>query len=140
MLRRHRGFTLIELIITVVIIGILASIAIPSYQESVRRSRRAELQTAMTALAHALERYYTQNNSYEGAKIGNGGLFPDSVPNGPSPNYTLILDIAAGDQDYTITAVPASGGPQQNDKCGKFFLTAAGKKDSSGPKDQCWTN
>jgi type IV pilus assembly protein PilE len=143
MARTGGGFTLIELMIVVVILGVLASIAVPAYQDSVRRARRAEVQTALLATAHALERLYTRNNSYAGAAMGTGGLPSASVPNGPSPYYTITLTVAAGNQAYTLTAAPVSGGPQANDKCGSFTLNAAGAKGVSGgslPAAQCWTN
>ncbi len=63
-LKKSQGFTLIELMITVAIIGILAAIAYPSYQDSIRKSRRAEGRTAMMQVLQQQERYMTQNNSY----------------------------------------------------------------------------
>ena len=61
---QHRGFTLIELMITVVIISIIAAIAYPSYIDSVRKARRADAQAHMLELASFMERFYTENNRY----------------------------------------------------------------------------
>ena len=59
-----KGFTLVELMIAVAIVGILASIAYPSYQDSVRKSRRADAKGALLGFANAMERHFTENNSY----------------------------------------------------------------------------
>ena len=75
-----KGFTLIELMIAVAIVGILAGIAYPSYQDSVRKSRRADAKGALLGFANAMERYFTENNSYLGAGAGGGNT-------GIRPNY-----------------------------------------------------
>ena len=69
-IRGMRGFTLIELMITVAIVGILASIAYPSYIESVRKGRRAEARAALTELMQQQERFMTQNNTYRAFASG----------------------------------------------------------------------
>lgn len=72
-LRRRRGFTLIELMITVAIVGVLAAIAYPSYQDSVLKGRRAEGRTALLNLLQQQERYYTQTGSYLSFSAGASG-------------------------------------------------------------------
>lgn len=64
MLKRQRGFTLMEVMITVAIIGILAAIAFPSYQDSMRKSRRTDGKNALTQAVANMERFYAQNNGY----------------------------------------------------------------------------
>ena len=62
--RSDSGFTLIELMIVIVIIGIIASVAYPSYQESTNKARRADGQAALLDIMNAQERYFTENNTY----------------------------------------------------------------------------
>jgi len=63
-LKRQRGFTLMEVMITVAIIGILAAIAFPSYQDSLRKSRRTDGKNMLSQAAANMERYYSENNGY----------------------------------------------------------------------------
>lgn len=69
--KRAAGFTLVELMIVVAIIGILAAIAYPSYIDSVRKGKRADGRAALTSLLQQQERYFTQNNTYQTFPIGN---------------------------------------------------------------------
>lgn len=109
---QESGFTLIELMIVVVIIGILAAIAFPSYQDSVERSRRSDAQAALTAFSAAMERYYTDNgNSYLGAADGGAdtgapAIFPTEAPlEGATKFYDLTIT-AATRNSYTLQAAP----------------------------------
>ena len=141
--KSQHGFTLIELIITIAIIGILARIAYPAYTESVNRAKRAQAQTAIVSLAQAMERLFTRSNSYASATISNPtvatDIFPIAIPatatcsptalpaGGVRANYCLSLSnlTATG---YTITATRDTNGVMANDKCGNYTLTAAGSK------------
>ncbi len=73
-MKKQKAFTLIELMIVVAIVGILAGIAYPSYQDSVKKSRRSDAKAALMGFANAMERYYTENNSYcdAGGASGTG--------------------------------------------------------------------
>jgi type IV pilus assembly protein PilE len=123
---RVKGFTLIELMITVVIIAILAAIAVPSYQNQVQKTRRADAQGALTGLANAMERYFTNNNTYAGAAVGVGGIFPAQAPlDGNTKYYTLSIADADGDS-YTLEATPIAGGAQDGN--GALRLTSTGVK------------
>ena len=108
----QNGFTLVELMITVAIVGILASIAIPSYQDSVMKSRRADAKAALLGLANTMERNFTTTNSYVGVTPTN------------TDYYTITITAAAS--SYTLSAAPA--GAQANDSCGTLTLTHTGVK------------
>lgn len=109
-----KGFTLIELMIVVAIIGIIAAIAYPSYQDSVKSSRRADAQGVLMGLANAMERHYTTNNSYLGAGTtgGNTGaptIFPDEAPIDGSVKYYDLTISAVTATTYTLKATPKNG-------------------------------
>ncbi len=131
-LRMQRGFTLIELMIVVAIIGILAAIAYPSYDEYVKRGNRTEGQAFLSDVAARQERYYSQNHVYvtDVDDIEDLGL---SSANSPTDKYTIGL--AAGGGGYTLTATN-----QFNDtKCGNLTLNALGVRGASaGTVDTCW--
>ena len=111
-MNKQKGFSLIELMITVAIVGILASIAYPSYQDSVMKSRRADAKGALLGLANTMERNFTTSNSYVGVTPTN------------TDYYTITITATAS--SYTLSAAPA--GAQANDNCGTLMLTHTGVK------------
>jgi type IV pilus assembly protein PilE len=128
-----KGFTLIEVMIVVAIIGILAAIAYPSYQEQVRSSRRADAQGALMEASQAMERYYAENNfTYVGAV--EGVTFPLQSPfSGGTPAYDIT--VAASDAtSYTLQAAPI--GPQAGDRCGNMTLDNTGARNAA--EANCW--
>ena len=132
---RVRGFTLIELMITVAVIGILAGVAYPSYLSQVMKSRRSDAKTALTAAAQAMERWYTERSTYAGATLGAAGIYPSASTNGYYA-LTITAQTAAG---FTLRAT--SAGVQANDACGSFTYDQTGTKGVVGgtlAANACW--
>ena len=137
----EKGFTLIELMITVAIVAILAAIAYPSYQEYVRRARRAEAQNLLNDAAARQERYRAQNGSYITAANDMGKLKLPNEAKSENGYYQLSVSSVAGDGGYTLTA-GRLGAQQSDSKCGNFTLDAKGTKDMAagtpGTRETCW--
>ena len=110
-MKAAKGFTLIEIMIVVAIVAILAAIAYPSYQESIRKSRRSDAQAALQGLAQAMERFYTSNGTYDGAAVGPAttgapAIFSTKSPiDGSQTFYNLTINAAAANS-YELLATP----------------------------------
>ncbi len=138
--KRSKGFTLIELMIVVVIVGILAAIAYPSYTEFVRRSNRAEAKTALLENAQFLERNFTMSNRYNQDGAGNTPVLPNTdVPRDGTAKYTIVPTLNAA--SFLLEAEPVSGGPAANDPCGTLTLNHLGVRGVDGgtlDAATCW--
>jgi type IV pilus assembly protein PilE len=137
-----RGFTLVELLIVVVIIGILSTFAIPSYRDYVRRSDRAAARTALLDNVQFLERTRTVSNSYS-MKADGGAMDSASLPSQHAPKEgTARYDITVSNltaTTYTLTATPVAGGPQADDPCGEMTINELGVRGVAGSTVQnCW--
>ena len=145
-MQKQRGFTLIELMIAVAIVGIIAAIAYPSYTKYVQRGYRSEGIAMLTDATARMERYYAQNNSYKAADpaaIGITALPQDPGSTDPavyqssSGKYQLSFATVATATTYTLQVVPQ--GAQANDVCGTLSVDQAGTKKSSKAATECWT-
>ena len=130
---KNHGFTLIELMITVAIVGILAAIAYPSYIEHVRSTRRTEAQAALLELGQFMERYYTTTGTYVGAALP----YTEAPKDGATKYYDLGFSAGPTATTYTLQAAPK--GLMAADDCGTFTLENTGAK-KTDPVDipRCW--
>jgi type IV pilus assembly protein PilE len=129
-----RGFTLIEAMIVVAVLGIIAALGYPSYRDQVMKSRRSEGMGALLELADRLERYYSDKGTY--ADVTAGEIFRTETE---KKHYKLAIDdTQTSNVKFVITATPENG--QEKDKCGTFTLTSQGVKSvsKSGMEDECW--
>lgn len=127
--RKNSGFNLIELMIVVTIVGILAAIAFPAYQEHMMKSRRSDGQSALMNMAALMEHYYTENNTYVGATPANLGITATS-----QEGYYNLTITSATATAFTLTATPT--GAQATDSCGALTITNTNVK---GPNPStCW--
>jgi type IV pilus assembly protein PilE len=119
-MQKQYGFTLVELMIVVAIIGILTIIAYPSYLNHLSTSRRADAKGALLGLANAMERHFTENNSYRKAAqndtdTGSPAIFSATSPiDGKTAYYDLTIRLA-DDSSYTLKATPISSASQKED-------------------------
>lgn len=111
-MKRHaKGFTLIELMLVILIIGILAAIAMPQYDDYVTRTNRTAAQQYMLELASAEQQYLLDSRSYT-ATIANLGVSEPSALNGV---YTVAITVSSGPPGFVITATPVAGSSQASD-------------------------
>jgi type IV pilus assembly protein PilE len=139
MTKRAHGFTLIEILIALAIVGIIAAIALPAYQDSQLRAGRADGKNALSQVASDQERFYSNNFSYS----------TKAVPLATVPATTLV----SRDGNYSITVAACSGstiancfiatatplGNQVNDDCGNLTINSQGVRAASGgTTEECW--
>ncbi|MDD2743657.1 MAG: type IV pilin protein [Rhodocyclaceae bacterium] len=141
-----QGFTLVELLIVIVILGVLMAIAMPQYNEYVRKARRSDAKSSLLAAAQAMERFYTENTTYNAAVLGNAatdiakavssdGYYTiafDSAPTSATVCGTLVTTSATAGA-YRLCATPT--GAQSGDSCSIISLDQTGKK---MPATGCW--
>ncbi len=156
------GFTLIELMITVAVVAILAAIALPSYQEHVMRSRRADAKGVLLEAAQLMERNFTERGAYNKNCAGTVkttllDLFNTCTTPGTADSPVVASPLLKAPKDgatkhydiqitgatkyvYTLQAVPITGTAQANDQCGTLTISNTGAKGQATGKtvDDCW--
>ena len=128
---RVRGFTLIELIIVIAIVALLVAVALPSYRDHVRKSRRAEAQAYMMSVAGRQQQFLVDTRAYA-ATLATINI---PTPTDVSTSYTLTLNVVAGPPPtFTLTATPTAD--QVNEKCGTLTINQTGAKTAA--LSSCW--
>lgn len=138
--RTSRGFTLIELMITVAIIGILAAVAYPAYQDSIIKTRRSAAKACLSELAQYMERYYTTNLQYHQTPAGVANALPNlQCRNDVAQSYTFATTVLQAGA-YTLSATPIGAQLARDTRCGTLTLNQAGTKTESGTGTvaDCW--
>ena len=125
-----KGFTLIELMIVIVIVGILASIVVPSYMDSIKKGKRADAQGVLMNAANNMERFFTSNGNYSGAAAGT--TFINQAPTTGTAIYNVSVEPTAS--SYVLTAAPVDPGSMAGD--GSFTLSSTGAR--TWGANNCW--
>lgn len=151
---RHKGFTLIELMIVVAIVGILTAIALPAYTSYIARARRADARTQLLQATQFMQKFYAANDRFDQDRAGSGVLtiMPDNLKKSP-PDGTAVYQLnstttSAGSYSltatataYTLTMAPITGSSMASDRCGAFTLNSLGVRGVTGSgmtRDNCW--
>ncbi|HTU68671.1 MAG TPA: type IV pilin protein [Steroidobacteraceae bacterium] len=143
-MRRTRAFTLVEVLTALVVIGVLAAIAIPTWRTHLLRVRRADARDSLVALQAAQDRYFGRHARYaSGAQLSA----PDGLGLAATSKqglYSIVLDTSADELAYTATARPiARAGQDADDRCAVFSIDHVGQMravDSAGAdrSQDCW--
>lgn len=128
--QKNTGFTLIEMMIVVVILGVIAAIAYPAYTDMVRRGNRSDAKSALADASQQMQRCYTANNSYQNCL--------ESTFESEGGHYTINV-ASVDDNSFELRANPRSSIQQGDSDCTRFSLDQRGERDAQGDlPDTCW--
>jgi len=126
MKKNNKGFTLIELMIVIAIMGVLASLGYPAYSSYVKKGNRGDAISALLAEAGRMEEFYMNADTYTGAAVGSA--------TSSEGKYGIAVTIPAGGVSYTLTATPVG----TDTECTTLTYNSLGVKGSTGTSSDCW--
>lgn len=136
---QHNGYTLVEILVTVAIVGVITAIALPAYQDSTLRAARAEGKSALLEVSADQERFYSANNTYStnAQPLANP---PQAVRASRDGHYQIAVAACADGtiaNCFVATATPQGG--QTDDECTTLTLSNTGVRGATGATaDECW--
>lgn len=130
--RRSGGFTLIEVMIVVAVIAILAAIAVPLYNDAVRKGRRVAVQATMQDIANHQQQYLMDAREY----AADVATLKFTVPAEQLGWYGIAIVTSSPPAAFTVTATPLAASGQNKDKCGEMTLNNTGAKTAA--TTGCW--
>ena len=145
--KKTGGFTLVELMIAVAIVGLLGAVALPAYTSYVSRAKRADARTQLMQVAQFMQRFYTANDQYQNDRAGNAVIdqIPAALKQSPADGQALYtlgeIDFTTVPNGFVLAMTPVSGRSMANDECGTFTLTNLGVRGVAGAsksRDECW--
>lgn len=137
---RAGGFTLMEVLIVTIIIGVLATFAINSYQDSVVRTRRGAAQSCLLEQQQFMERFYTTNLRYDATAAGVALVLPPCAAGAEVNNFYNVTLSTLTRTTFTLRAAPIGAQLAKDTRCGTLTVDNTGNKTKTGTGtlDECW--
>lgn len=137
--KSNSGFTLVELMIVVLIVGIISVIAVPSYMDMIRSSNRADAKAVLNDVAHRLQRCFTTYSAYNSGDCAVAGSITGGNSVDSEKSYYTVTGVLAA-ASFDLTALPVAGKTQSKDsECLSLTLDEAGTRGATGSNTaECW--